>query len=452
MQKKIHIKQTAWLAIPLIITQVGYIITGIVDNMFLGKFFGETEQAAGIVANQFFLLLLVFEIGISYGITPLVAGAHVKKNQLEKAFLLKNSLLLVSIISVLLFIFIYFSVNLLQYMQQPLDVVVLAKPYLKVLALSIIPISFFFVCKQYCEGLGKTKPSMYISIIGNILNIILNYLLITGKLYFPNLGYMGTVWATFYSRCFMGLFFLLLVFYSKELSPSTDLFKKAKINFNHLKKIFYIGMGSAFQFLFEMAAFVICAFMCGSFGKQSIDAHGIAISYASGTYMFASGISGAATIRVGQFYAVNDLKNTKLAGNSAFILVAITMAFFGLIFLCFHNILPTAFTASNEIAKISSSLLLIAALFQLFDGIQVTGLGVLRGMEDVQYPTIITLIGYWVIALPLAYLLAFKTELKVFGIWLALSFGLIFVALAMFLRFRKITSKKNPHQETVRIL
>jgi multidrug resistance protein, MATE family len=438
-----HMRHTIVLALPLVVAQVGHIVTGMVDNIFLGKFFGETEQAAGIVSNQLFVLLLVFEIGISLAITPLVASSAINNNPSGKAALLKNSLFLIPAISVVLFIVLYFSAPLLAYMKQPADVVALAGPFFRVLAFSIIPVSFFFACKQYCEGLGNTRASMYISIAGNLVNVILNYFLITGEFIFPDLGYMGSCWATFYARCFMGLCFVVLIFKTQKLNPGKKFFSEAKINFFHLKKIFYIGIGSAFQITFEVAGFVIAGLMCGSFGKQSIDAHGIAMSMAAFTYMFASGISGAATIRVGQFHAAKDKKNILLAGNSAFMLVIGAMGFFALVFLVFHKYLPWGFTDSPAIAELSSQLLLIAAFFQLADGLQVTGLGVLRGMEDVRFPTLITFVGYWLLALPLCYLLAFVVGWKTNGIWVALSVSLVFVAVCLLYRFRKLSRKEN---------
>ena len=181
--------------------------------------------------------------------------------------------------------------------------------------------------------------------------------------------------------------------------------------------------------------------MCGSFGKQAIDAHGISMQMAAFTYMFASGVSGAATIRVGQLYAAKQKAGTYAAGIATFKIVFVVMAFFGFIFLALNKVLPYAFTSSEIVANTSSGLLLIAAVFQLFDGIQVAGLGILRGMEDVKFPTVITLIGYWGIALPLAWFLAFVVGWKIYGIWIALCVSLIFVAFNLFFRFRRIARK-----------
>ena len=409
-----------------------------VDNMFLGKFFGETEQAAGILSNQLFTLLLVFEIGVSFAITPLVSYAKVQLDDAEKSGLLKNSLVTLLALSVFLFAVLFFSTPVLNYLGQPEEVVELAIPFFRVLILSIIPVSVFFVCKQYAEGLGLTSPSMYISIIGNFFNIVLNYCLIKGIAFFPALGYMGSCWATFFARMLMGVLFVVCIFQSKKMHPGTE-FRKVKVQWIKVRRILVNGLGSGSQFVFEVAAFVICGLMCGVFGKQSIDAHGIAIGIAAFTYMFANGISGAATIRASEYFGSGDKKELRVAGNTAFILVFYCMLFFAFLLFILRNFLPTAFTDSNEVANMSSNLLLFAAFFQLFDGIQVTALGILRGMEDVRYPTAVTFIGYWLIAIPLAWLLAFRLDLKVYGVWMALSISLMFVAFNLYFRFRKLT-------------
>jgi MATE family multidrug resistance protein len=440
LKNSIHFRETIYLAWPLIIAQVGHIVTGMTDNMFLGKFFGETEQAAGILSNQIFMLLLVFEIGISFAITPLVNDAFLKNDSQLKFSILKNSLILILTISIILFIILYSSSSVLYRLGQPTDVVDKAIPFYNVISLSIIPISLFFVCKQYCEGHNNTKLSMIISLLGNLINILLNYCLITGFSFFPKLGYMGSCWATFIARLLMGLGFLYIIFYGNKFVQYAR-FKSASLSIPMLKKIFVNGIASGSQFLFEVAAFAICGLMCGSFGKESIDAHGISMGLAAFTYMFTSGISGAATIRVSNFKSLNNLTELKAAGYSAFLISFMVMLFFGLVFLLFNNLLPLAFSSSISVIEISSKLLLFAALFQLFDGIQVTGLGILRGMGDIKFPTWFTFISYWLIAIPLAWFFGFYLKGNVYGVWLSLSISLIFIAISLLLRFKWLTSR-----------
>jgi len=440
--KNTHLKDTISLSIPLVMTQIGHIITGMVDNIFLGKL-GKTEQAAGILSNNLFVILLVFSIGMSYVLTPAVTDAHVNQNEKEKASLFKNSLFINMVVAVLLFILLFFSSPLLAYMQQPEDVVVLAIPFFDVLIFSIIPVALFFVCKQYTEGLSNTKAAMYISVIGNILNIILNYLLIYGYCGLPELGYMGSCWATFIARVFMGIGFLIFVFKHNSVNSFAKYYQEAKINAQHFWPLFKDGLASALQFTFEVAAFAIAGLLAGVFGKEQIDAHGIALSMAAFTYMFASGIGSATTIRVGNYYAKHDLTNLKLAIKTSYKLVIVTMGFMALVFICFNTVLPIVFSNDAEIILIASKLLLFAALFQLFDGTQVVAIGALRGLEDYKYPTYIAFIGYWIIALPLCYVFGFMMNYKVYGVWLALSIGLGFVAIALSIRIRNLIRLKS---------
>lgn len=437
-----HLKETVSLSIPLILTQIGHIITGMVDNIFLGRL-GNTEQAAGILSNNLYVILLVFSIGMSYVLTPAITDAHVNQNEKEKASLFKNSLFINMMTAVVLFIILFFSSSLLGHMQQPEDVVKLAIPFFDVLIFSIIPVALFFVCKQYTEGLSNTKAAMYISVAGNLLNIVLNYMLIYGKAGFPELGYMGSCWATFIARVFMGIGFLIFVFKHPSVNSFAKYFHEAKINAQHFWPMLKDGLASALQFTFEVAAFAIAGLLAGVFGKEQIDAHGIALSLAAFTYMFASGIGSATTIRVGNFYAKDDLENLKLAIKTSYKSVLVTMGCMALLFISFNSILPAVFSSDSEIISIAAKLLLFAALFQLFDGTQVVAIGVLRGIEDYKYPTYIAFIGYWIIALPLCYVFAFVMDYKVYGVWMALSIGLGFVAIALSFRIRNLIRLKT---------
>ena len=435
-----HIKNTIHLAWPLVITQVGYIITGMVDTVFLGKI-GAAEQAACILSNNLYILLLVFGIGVSYATTPLVTSANQNMDLLKKASLFKNSIFLNVSVSIICFIVLFLSSGLLKYMHQPEDVIKLAVPFFNVLIFSMIPISLFFTCKQYCEGLSNTRMALFISIIGNVINIVLNYLLIYGKFGFPELGYIGSAWASFISRVFMGFSFLYLIFKSPVTKEISAVYNRVKINKKELFHLAKIGLNAGLQLTFEVAAFVIAGLMAGTFGKEQIDAHGIALSIAAFTYMFASGISSASSIRVGIYKAQDNWLEIKQAAFSSIKLVMLIMGGFAILFLMINNFLPKVFSSDLQIVNLASKLLIIAALFQLFDGIQVTIVGILRGLEDFKIPTLISLVGYWIIALPLAYWLAFILKLETVGVWIGLLVSLIFAAIILFWRLNYLINK-----------
>lgn len=425
--------QIIHLAVPLVLTQVGHIIVGIVDNIFLGHI-GKTEQAAGILANNLYVLLLVFAIGVSYASTPFITAAKEKGELKEQANLFKNSLWLNLIIAAVLFAVLFVASDALNYMQQPAEVVTLAIPFYQVLIFSIIPVSLFFTCKQYCEGVGNTMAALYISIVGNLINIVLNYMLIYGKCGLPVMGYMGSAYASFIARAFMGVSFLVLVFRSPALNDMKPFFNQVKVSLKTMMQLAKIGLNAGMQFTFEVAAFAIAGLMAGKIGTESIDAHGIALSLAAFTYMFGSGLSGVGTMLTGKYLAQKSHHELRSAVSVLFRLVVLIMGGFGILFLLLHQVLPQFFTTHTEIIELASQLLIIAALFQLFDGIQVLAIGILRGFEESLYPTIITLVGYWVIALPVSYFLAFQWHWDTVGIWIGLLLSLVFVALALLWR------------------
>ena len=182
----------------------------------------------------------------------------------------------------------------------------------------------------------------------------------------------------------------------------------------------------------------------GVFGKEQLDAHGISLNLAAFTYMFASGIGSASTIRVGKFFALNDFSNLKLAIKTSYKLAIYVMSVMTILYVLLNNVLPRVFSDDAEIILISSRLLLFAAMFQLFDGTQVVAVGVLRGIEDYKFSSYMAFIGYWILALPLSYVFAFTLGYKVYGVWFALSLGLAFVSISLFFRIRFLLAKKMP--------
>jgi multidrug resistance protein, MATE family len=439
--KKVHTRETITLAWPLVITQVGHVLTGIVDNIFLGRL-GPAPQAAGILSNSIYVAVLVFAIGMSYSSTPLVTEANEKGDHPLKVSLFTNSLYLNLAVAFICFIVLFFCSPLLSSMGQAPEVSAMATPFFDVLIFSMLPLSLFFTCKQYCEGLGNTRMALIISITGNLINIVLNYCLIWGRFGFPELGYMGSAWASFYARLFMGLSFMLLVFNTKLTEDVKQLYKKVSVSFSVIRNLFRIGFNAALQFTFEVAAFVVAGLLCGSFSKEQLDAHGISLNLAAFTYMFGSGIGSAATIRVGVYYAQGAWPEIRKACYTALYLVMLVMGFFACIFFAFSHLLPLLFSDVPEIISLASRLLIIAGMFQLFDGLQVTLIGMLRGLQDVRYATLISLLGYWVLALPLAWLLAYPGGLEATGVWIALLASLAFVAGGLYLRLRKLLAGK----------
>ena len=433
---KVHIKNTAKLAYPVVIGQLGFIMMGVVDSLMVGGL-GATPLAAASIANGLFILILIIGIGVSNAVTPLVAIAVGAKKFDDCGVLFRQSLLVNMTLGLLLMIITYVGADFIVYLNQPQGVVLQAISYTKILGYSIVPAMVFQSYKQFIEGLSIMKPAMIVTILANLINAGFNWILIYGKFGLPELRLDGAGWATFASRIFMGLVLMIYVMkldYFKKFDVS---FRFKALNIPVIKKILRIGIPSAFQYIFEVGAFSFAVIMVGWLGTKQLAAHQIAINLASISFMSAVGISSAGGIRVGNAVGEQSIKETRRAGFSAILLGASMMASFGIIFVTLNRLLPSLYINDPQVISIASSLLLIAAIFQISDGTQAVGIGILRGLTDVKIPTLITFIAYWVLALPTGYLLAFVFNLKVIGIWIGLLIGLTASATMLTLRFNK---------------
>lgn len=446
---KEHFRKTILLAWPVCLSNVGNVMVSVVDIAMVGgireEFFGysaTTAQAAVALANSFYLLVLVFGMGISYGITPLVAAADTAENIKENTKLLGHGLLVNIVANIALFCLLFYISPMLAFMKQPQDVVVLAIPFLNVMMLGMIPFAVFMSLKQFAEGLSDTRAAMYVSVGANILNIVLNYILIYGKLGIPAMGVMGSCWATFISRAAMAVAMAIYIYYKKNFVQYREGFLIFKeISMQRIKSILHIGTTSGLQWVFEVGSFSFALIMVGWIGEKEQAAHQIALQVASTTYFIASGISAAVSVRVGNQYGAKDATTLHEVAISSFILITISQLVFALIIIAFRFLIPPIFNYDINVQHIVAYLLLIAALFQLSDGVQVVGQGILRGMKDVNIPTWLTFFGYWIIGLPSGYMLAFTFGYGVQGIWYGLTVGLTCVAAFLFLRYKYVIAR-----------
>jgi MATE family multidrug resistance protein len=428
-------KRNLLLAMPVVISQIGQVSVSLIDNMMVGHV-GTSELAAASFANSIFIVGMFFGMGITFGITPLIGSAFSSGKISEVVVWLKNGIfthLAASFVLCLIMIGVYF---LLPLMGQPEVVTELAQPYYLLLCLSFIPFMLFFSFKQILEGIGNTKIAMHITITANVLNVVFNYLLIYGKFGLPELGLNGAGFGTLISRVAMPILFFL---YILKIPPIKTYFVKAYIqHFNKQKiiSILKIGIPIAFQITVEGIAFSIGAIMMGWLGEVPLAAHQVAIGLASFSYMISLGISQANTIRVSHQMGVKDYMSLKRAAFASTHLVLAFMSIMGILFIFGRNILPFLFTVDPEVIEIASSLLIIAAFFQIFDGLQVVMLSTLRGMADVKLPMFIAFFAYLLIGIPTSYLLSFKLIIGPQGIWFGYLAGLGAAGILFYLRFQ----------------
>jgi MATE family multidrug resistance protein len=433
-----HYKATFLLAFPVVLSQLGHIMVTVVDSIMAGRI-GTQQLAAASLGNSIFTIVLVFGLGISYSITPLIARANGRKNHMRIALVLLNGLVLNTLIGVFLFLIFYGLSPLIHYLQQPIEVVRLTIPYVNILFLSMVPLMVFQGFKQFAEGLSLTRQSMYISIFANVLNVVLNYLLIYGKLGMPALGLNGAAWATLISRVVMALMMGGYVMLFPRFETYRKYLKRQHLSWAHMLTMLKIGFPISLQMIFEMGAFSFSAVMIGWVGATELAAHQIALNVASVTYMMASGISAAATIRVGNLRGSGDGHGVHTAGYSSMVMGALFMAGTGVLIIFAKELIPAFYVKDVAVQALASKLLIVAALFQISDGVQVVALGALRGLEDVKVPSMISLFSYWLIALPVGYTLGFVFEMGAMGVWTGLLTGLSIAAVLLFFRFRKFS-------------
>ncbi|WP_113924453.1 MATE family efflux transporter [Cognataquiflexum aquatile] len=444
---KENFSTTFYLAYPVMLSQLGQVLVGVADSMMVGRL-GAVPLAAASLANSIFFVVLMFGIGVSMAMTPLVAMADGNHKGKRISRLFNHGFIINMAGGILMFFLIVMASPFLKNLNQPEEVVTLAIPYLAIITFSLLPFMFFQTFKQFAEGLSQTKQAMYITIFCNGINVFFNWVMIYGNLGFPALGLNGAGWATLISRIFMGLMMAYYVWNSKRYKPYNLSLRMTKLSFPMLSKLIKIGVPTGFQFIFEVGAFSAAAIMMGWIGVTALAAHQIAINLASVSYMMASGLSTAAMIRVGNQLGRNDIRALREAGFTVFVMVAIFMSVAAVIFIVFREFFPALYINDVSVIQMSATLLIIAGFFQLSDGIQVVGLGALRGMSDVKIPTIVTLVAYWVIGLPLGYILAFSFGMQEIGIWVGLLVGLTVTGIMLLYRFHKLSQRLLLRQES----
>ncbi|MDB4037095.1 MATE family efflux transporter [Polaribacter sp.] len=437
------------LAAPVMLGMLGHTFVSFVDNIMVGQL-GTAELAAVSLGNSFMFIAMSIGIGFSTAITPLIAEADASNNFKQAKSTYKHGLFLCTTLGILLFLLVFFSKPLMYLMQQPEEVVVLAIPYLNLVAFSLIPLVIFEAIKQFTDGMSMTKYPMYATLIANIINVVLNYLLIFGKFGFPEMGMVGAAYGTLASRIIMVIYLWTLLRYKERSRKIVRNIKLFALDFSMIKKIVNIGSLSAMQMFFEVAIFTSAIWLSGLLGKNSQAANQIALNLSSMTFMVAMGLSVASMIRVGNQKGLQNYKELRRIAFSIFLLGILLAVFFALLFFIFHKSLPNIYVDLNdtanykdnmEVLSIASNLLLAAAFFQISDSIQVVVLGALRGLQDVKIPTILTFISYWVVGFPISYFLGKEEMYGSFGIWLGLLAGLTTASVLLFIRFNSLTLK-----------
>jgi MATE family multidrug resistance protein len=434
------------LAWPVMLGMVGHTLVQFVDNIMVGQL-GTTELAAISLGNSFVFIAMSIGIGFSTAITPLIAEADAEQNAHALQKVLHEGLRLCIILGVVLFLGVYIAKPLLFQMGQEPEVVALAIPYLNWVAVSLLPLVIFQAFKQFSDGMSLTRYSMYATVLANVVNVIINYVLIFGIWIFPKWGVTGAAVGTLASRVTMLVFVVILLYRDPRTAAILRQLVPKRMYKKELNQLLQLGLPSSLQMFFEVSFFTFAIWVCGFLSKDAQAANQIALNLSSMTFMVAMGLSVAATIRVGNqkgFRAFGELKRIAL---SVFLLTLLLDVVFAGFFVAFNEWLPWLYLDSTTgldtfaVAELAASLLFIAAFFQIFDGAQVVALGSLRGLQDVRIPTWITFLAYGLIGVPIMLYLSIEANMGARGVWIGLCLGLVVSSLLLYLRFRYLSNK-----------
>ncbi len=431
-----HYRSLLTLAIPLVLTQAGQMTVQLIDNAMVGHV-GTAELAAASFANSIYVVVMLFGLGVFLGITPLLSHARGAGKDGEVAALMKNGFALSGILVAVVTAVAWALTWLMPFMGQTGDVLRLSIPYYRVLALSTIPFLLFVLLKQIGEGLSNTVIAMAATIVSNLINVVLNYALIFGKLGFPKLGLLGAGYATLIARIAMPLLLLAGFLALPQIRRYFVLMRAARASLPGIGRIFGVGLPIATQLILEVLAFSFSTVMMGWLGDVPLASHQVAMGLATFTFMVANGVAMATTIRVSFQLGTHGFDNMKHTCASAVHMVLGYMGLCGLAFFLFHHQFVSLFTSDPRVIRQAAALLLIAALFQLFDGLQTVCLGILRGFADVKAPMLFSGFSYIVVGVSVSYLCAFTMRLGPEGIWYGFVLGLATAGALLSLRIRK---------------
>ncbi len=437
-----HFRATLRLSLPVIIGQLGFVLMGVTDTLMIGRV-GEVYLSAAALANGVYLILTILGMGITFAIAPLVSEANGAGEPEKAGDFLKQGTWVTLAASLFIAVLCWISADFLGHpsLNQPVADVPFAKSYLQIISFSGIPMLIFLVFKSYSDGMLNTRPAMIITLIALGMNVALNGLLIYGWLGFPALKLDGAAIATAFSRIFMMVAMVVYVLGNKRFAVNRLTSGWWTLKPALMQKILSIGVPSGIQYFFEIGAFMGGMVMIGWLGTSPRAAHQAVMTLASVTYMVVSGLAAGGSIRVADFLGKKSFRDLKMAGVSAIILTVVFMALTSVLLLLGRYAIPGLFVKEQEVIDIAARLMIIAAVFQIFDGVQAVGIANLRGIQDVWIPTLIAFVSYWIVALPVGYIFGFSLHQGVVGVWYGYIAGLALASVLLTSRFIVLSNR-----------
>jgi MATE family multidrug resistance protein len=427
---KQEFRPMATLAAPVVVAEIGWVAMGLVDTLMVGPLGPEAIGAVGI-GSAVFMGVVIFAMGVLLGLDTLVSHAY-GAGRLEEChrWLAHGTVLSLAVALPVTLLLLALSSLLGRWGLDP-TVLRLTQPYLDVVVWSVLPLLFYATFRRYLQGMGVVRPVMTALILANVTNVVVNWILIYGKLGAPALGVRGAAWATVLSRVAMAAY-LLGAIALREHGRRPGLFETPlAIEFPWMRRLLQLGVPAASQITLEVGVFAASTALAGRLAPIALAAHQIAIHIAALSFMVPLGISSAGAVRVGQAVGRLDPEGAERAGWTALLLGTGFMACMAAVFILIPRTLMGAFTRDEGVLQLGVSLLAVAAIFQLFDGIQGVATGILRGLGETRVPMLWNLVGHWFVGLPSGYALCFVLNRGVIGLLWGLSAGLIICGVAL---------------------
>jgi len=431
-------RATFRLALPLVIAEIGWMSMGVVDTIMVGRM-KDSAVAIGAtgLGQSLYHSIAIFGGGLLLGMDTFVAHAYGREDFEDTRHSLINGLALAFLLAPPVMLAISFWPVLMEHFGIGGELVNPMRPFLSALNWGTLPLLAYFALRRYLQAINVVHPVMFALISANLVNAFGDWVLIYGHLGFPAVGITGSGWSTSFARIYMALVLVVSVLRVEAKRTSTMGPTPMRIDFRRIWALLRLGMPAAGQILLEIGAFAAATALCAKLGPVPLSGHEIALNCAAFTFMVPLGISSAAAVRVGHNLGRGDFSAARRAGWSALALGTAFMTCAGLVFVSASRMIARAFSPDPRVIRIGALLLLVAAAFQLFDGLQTVATGALRGTGETRTPMFANLIAYWLIGLPLGYLLCFRLGWGAVGIWIGLCLGLILIGSSLLLAWHR---------------
>jgi MATE family multidrug resistance protein len=428
---------TLKIALPIIISNVAQIGLNLIDSAMIGAV-DYRQLAASSLALNVIVIPQVAANGMAIALSPLTAIANGRNDTLKASKVLYNGFILTTLLAIVIAVTMVITPTLLFHLGQDKEVVTFALPFYKLMAWSLIPMLMFSAVKQFCDGLEFTKTAMMLSLLSLPINAFLNWIFIYGRLGFPRMELAGAGVGTLVTRILIAVVLIIIVLRHRTFKPYIKLRPMAwKLDTKIWKELLHIGVPTSMQYGMEVAAFAVSGIMIGWLGATAQAAHQVALNLASATFMAALGLSMGGSIRVSNAFGRGERTTMREIGTSTFAGGLGYGIICAILFIIFRFRLPALFTQNEAVRTLTSSLLIIAAIFQISDATQAIGVGLLRGIKDVKAPTLFVAVAYWLIGIPVGYFLSFRMNLGASGIWIGFVTGLTASSILLNTRFLK---------------